>query len=482
MNISNKSLLKASSIGLDVLSRNCSLKKSALFIPNRIRTNITPSVDPYLNITKTLTPIVDDMQQSLSKRIQRNGYDLKDIIKSADRLNQIEWEEARLFEIRDQTRILISEEKDQSKIEKLKEDAKELKESLKKLRNERWEIEETTLIEYVRLPNTIHENTPMSSEDEIIFHIGDKPEIVNQNLVRSHHELCHKEIEFSENSPTSYYLFGDVAKLEMSLNWAAQDFLLSNGFQMCAGPDFTRSAIVEGCNPDINLFQENNDDERVFSLAPTSDFGDISTHAATHLVGSASFESLISHYIKNVIINSTTSLPQAYFCCGRSYSPVENRDKTLESLYNVQQSSAVEFISIAKNASSLDDQMKDIECKIKKFYSGIGLHCLLIRRHVGKLEHAGKSMKISVMIYSPYGEKYVEVGCLNVYSDFVSRRLLTLYEDEVELGCLYILNGTFMNVTKMVGCVIENCQVEKSNINEVQLKQSITAFIKNISP
>jgi len=154
----------------------------------------------------------------------------------------------------------------------------------------------------------------------------------------------------------------------------------------------------------------------------------------------------------------------------------------LKSLYNVQQSSAVEFISIAKNASSLDDQIKDIQCKIKKFYSGIGLHCLLTRRHVGNLEHAGKSMKISVMIYSPYGEKYIEVGCLNVYSDFVSRRLLTLYEDEVELGCLYILNGTFMNVTKMIGCVIENCQSEKNNIDDVQLKQSITAFIKNISP
>ena len=109
MNISNKPLLKASSIGLEVLSRNCSLKKSALFIPNRIRTSITPSVDPYLNITKTLSPIVDDMQESLSKRIKRNDYDLKDIIKSADRLNQIESEEARMDEIGDQTKMFQTE-------------------------------------------------------------------------------------------------------------------------------------------------------------------------------------------------------------------------------------------------------------------------------------------------------------------------------------------------------------------------------------
>ena len=477
-----RSILKVNAACFEVMSRNCSSHKSALFIPNRIRYQITPCVEPYLNIEKDLKPTVNDMQKSLVKRSNDNcSYDLHDIINSAERLSSIESDEDHLHKRLEEKNSRISIEKDLNVIEDLKKEVKAIRDSMKVLRAERWKIEETTLLQYVRLPNLIDKNTPIDSADEVVYDIGKKPEIINQRYIRSHQALFHREIEFSENSPTSYYLFGDAAKLELSLSWAIQDFLLNAGFQMCSGPDFTRSAIVEGCNPDINLFQEQVESEKVFSLAPTSDFGDISTHAATHLVGSASFESLVSHYIKNIILNPSTSLPQKYFCCGRKYLPIQKSSDITDSLFNVQQSSAVEIIAIAKTASSLNDQLNEIESAMQQFYENLGLKCRFVKRNAKSIKHAATSMKISILIYSPYGEKYVEVGCLNLASDFVSKRLLTLFEEDKELINLYILNGTFMDVTKMVGLVIENCQTDTFSLDEVKLKENISAFIRKLS-
>ena len=479
MIVFNRSFLKASSFGLEVISRTCSSQKSALFIPNRIRSQITPCVEPYINIEKNLE--IDGIKKSLIKRSKdQYNSDLNDMIKSAERLSDIEYEEARLEKRIEEIRSSISEESDINLKEDLINETKTIRKSIKELRNERWKIEESTLIQYVRLPNLIDSSTPIDSEDEVIHDIGTKPEIKNRNLVRSHEELCIKDIEFSYNSPTCYYLFGHIAKLELSLNWAIQDFLLKIGYQMCSGPDFTRSAVVEGCNPDIDLFQGVAENEKVFSLAPTSDFGDISTHAATHLVGSASFESLVGQYIKNIITNPN-SLPQKYFCCGRKYSPIGKSNGVPHSLYNVQQSSAVELISISKNASSLNDQLCDIENDYKQFYESLGLKCRFVKRNASNINHAATSMKISILIYTPHGDKYVEVGCLYHLNDFVSKRIMTLYEDDVSLKCLHILHGTFMNVTKLVGCVIENCQDDSCPLDEVKLKEKISAFIRKLS-
>ena len=77
------------------------------------------------------------------------------------------------------------------------------------------------------------------------------------------------------------------------------------------------------------------------------------------------------------------------------------------------------------------------------------------------------------MIYSPYLKEYVEIGHIATYGDFLSRRLMLVNEQQMksnlgyeDMNELYILSGTFMNITKMIGCVIENCQSAESNDQE----------------
>ena len=138
---SYKSMIKACSAGLVLIYRSSSTNKSALLIPSRIRSNVTPPIEPYLNIEKTLKPKLGDMEESLFMRNKSNqNYDLNEMIISAERLNYIESEEERLHKRKEEMRPLFSEKSDQKLLENLKQEGKSIKESLKKLRTERWKI------------------------------------------------------------------------------------------------------------------------------------------------------------------------------------------------------------------------------------------------------------------------------------------------------------------------------------------------------
>ena len=471
-------------IGIKIISKNCSTNKSALLVSGRIKSSVTPPVEPCLNIEHILKNKCSEMKASLALRNKGNviNISLDEIIRAAERLRSIEEEERLLNCRRDEIKALFKESEDPLTIDNIKEEAKKIKSSLKTLKYERWNIEETALIDYLRLPNFLDQSTPQEVEDQIIAEFGTKPVVQPKAIVKSHSELCHNDIEFSDNSPTCYYLLGDLAKLEMKLSWASQNFLLDAELDMCSGPDFTRSAVIEGCDPSTNLFGETAANDKVFSLAATSDFGDISSLAATHLVGSASLESLISYYVKNVITNPALALPKSYFCCGRKYSPIDQKiTKAVDSLYNAQQSTAIELICVTEDPSSLNDKFLYIESVIKLFYSKMGLHCRIVKRNAVNINDSAASLKLTILIYSPFLKDFVEVGHLSSYNDFLSKRLMLLSENSDCLANLHIIGGTFMNVTKMIGCVIENAQIVGSTVDHRNVKENLDEFISALT-
>ena len=150
------------------------------------------------------------------------------------------------------------------------------------------------------------------------------------------------------------------------------------------------------------------------------------------------------------------------------------------SLYNAQQSTSVHLSCVASTMSSLEDQLQSILLTTKEFYTKIGLHCRIIIRGAAKVDPAG-SMKICILTYSPYLSDYVEVGNLVVYNDFLSKRLMLLTEDihTDEFKELHIISGTFMNVTKLIGCVIENCQL--ANKGQSNVEEGIKEFLRTLS-
>lgn len=61
-------------------------------------------------------------------------------------------------------------------------------------------------------------------------------------------------------------------------------------------------------------------------------------------------------------------------------------------------------------------------------------------------------------MFSPSLGVFIEVGNLSMYDDYLSKRLMLKYEDGGDLENLFVTSGTFLNVTKAIGCIIEQTE------------------------
>jgi seryl-tRNA synthetase len=72
-----------------------------------------------------------------------------------------------------------------------------------------------------------------------------------------------------------------------------------------------------------------------------------------------------------------------------------------------------------------------------------------------------QSYKISIEMFAPSLQNFVEVGHLATYDDYLSKRLMLKFEEEnIEkkdkaLKSLFVVSGTAINITKVIACIIE---------------------------
>lgn len=71
-----------------------------------------------------------------------------------------------------------------------------------------------------------------------------------------------------------------------------------------------------------------------------------------------------------------------------------------------------------------------------------------------------QSYKISIEMFAPSLQSFVEVGHLATYDDYLSKRLMLKFEENTEkkdkaLKSLFVVSGTAINITKVIACIIE---------------------------
>ena len=130
--------------------------------------------------------------------------------------------------------------------------------------------------------------------------------------------------------------------------------------------DFTRSVVMEGCEP-LTFSHP----DKFLSLAETSDLGNIRSGHGVHLTGGASLYPFVSYFVKNVFVNPSV-LPINYFSVGRQYISVNPADTF--SLFRAQQSTAVQCFSVSQSSGSMMEQFDHLTDLLRKFYDGLGLH------------------------------------------------------------------------------------------------------------
>ena len=176
-----------------------------MLVSGRFRNTITPPVEPYIDREKLSKSELLELELSLNLRDPEkiDSISVVELLKALERLDKIESEETKLNLRKDEIKQLYSQTKDKHAHTNLAEEAKTIKKTLKELRIERWILEETELVEYLRMPNYLQKQSTLD-EDIVVEEIGQKP-LIDRNIhVKSHKHLYPDDIELTHNFTTTF--------------------------------------------------------------------------------------------------------------------------------------------------------------------------------------------------------------------------------------------------------------------------------------
>jgi len=429
---------------------------SALYIPAKYCNNTTPTVIPYYDLSDLN---IERMQLNLKARgMESQDIVLERIVEGGRKIAEIE---CQLAQVSKRKTELSAKLKEKDYANDAEEEFHQCKAAEKDLNRVIGILEENCILKYLNLPNGLHPDTPLMTSDN-----SDVPKPLYtkgapKTPMKPHQELCQDDLTFTEHG---VYMSGPLASLELSLSSFVQDQVLeddSKGFEMVVGTDFTRSVIVEGCHPGSDVVGAGA--ARVaYPIAEGGDVSDVHGAMGLHLVGSASIYTFVSQLVKLVLFNKE-ALPKRQICLGRNYKPV-NTSRKIGSLFEIPQTTSLEAFTASRTEQEMGSEFDMLVETLKSIYDELDCHYRMSIMPAHRLDSAQSKRVVVEMaaaadLTGAGSHKYVEVANAAIYGDFLSKRLMLLWKDgpkdEVHHD-LHIASGTLMNVTKVVGCLVEN--------------------------
>ena len=169
MSVFAKFVLSAHAPVFGQLLRRCCSTKSCLFIPGKYGTGLASTVIPDVDIERDMK--AQNYEQNLrARKINPDKFDLKAIANSAKFLDWLDAEELRLENCRQEIAKKNSELGQGSgneEIETLRSESREVKQAMKAVVRDRWEIEDSAVFDYFQLPNRLDDRTPTDGDRQV---------------------------------------------------------------------------------------------------------------------------------------------------------------------------------------------------------------------------------------------------------------------------------------------------------------------------
>lgn len=151
------------------IQRHCSSIPSCLYVSGKYGTSLTNTVIPDLDISNDFQS--QDFAENLkARKMDLAKFDLKAIALGAKYLAWLDAEDIRLESRRKEISVEISKltsEADKEAKDKLVAESREVKQAMKNASRNRWELEDTTILGYLHLPNRLHKNTPREADQQV---------------------------------------------------------------------------------------------------------------------------------------------------------------------------------------------------------------------------------------------------------------------------------------------------------------------------
>lgn len=336
------------------------------------------------------------------------------------------------------TDLMKQHENNKEDIEKLKMHIKLVKDDLKNIKTFYYGIEEDVMLNVLNIPNMLDKRTPLH-EDNILYSYLEKTDFVS----KSHVEIGRKKGYLKYVDPYTCFLKSDAALFELALLNYFQHCLGDAEFIQFVGPNFCKTVIAEGCGQEpssLVCIKEEDQDCKVNQL---------------HLCGGSSLLSYMAYFARHALL--LNMLPLKCFSRSKVYSPsLLNKGD----MFSLSQNSVVSVFMVSANE---EDYLEFIIEVIKSIYQQLGLHFRISLLPANKLQKS-ESLHLSVQMFSNNLSKYIEVGNISMYEDYLSKRLLFTCTKNKERIFPKIISGSIINAQRVLACVLEN-----NSINDVHI-------------
>ncbi|XP_011647951.1 serine--tRNA synthetase-like protein Slimp [Pogonomyrmex barbatus] len=332
----------------------------------------------------------------------------------------------------------------EQEILKLRTQLNVVRQDLKTVKEVIWDLDEDVICRILKLPNELDPRTPVG-ESVILKSVGNVSDISEKNR-KSHIEIGMNLDLLEYKNPLHYYLCNNAAWFELAVLAHAGRVFDENNMIRMVGTDFSRSLLVEASGLD-------HEDPMVAFMIENHNEVERGSPNRMHLVGGANLISFLALHTKQLI--NPKYLPLKYFATGRQYTPLP-RDSPTCGLITACQASVVHTFVVVKDAKNEDynmlfEELKEIVCKL---YDDLCDHYRVVIRPISELQIC-EEMRVSFELWSPFMNRYIEIGHLSTYGDYFSKRLLIAYQTSTGRSFPAVISGTVLSVPRLLACLLE---------------------------
>ncbi|KAL3872240.1 hypothetical protein ACJMK2_040176 [Sinanodonta woodiana] len=439
---------------------------SRLFISDATAGQILQYVDLDLDIDARLSDI-EKLQANLDAR--KIQVSVEELVINRKRMLDIKKQKKDLELEREenakQMAALVKEKKGHPEFSTLSrpliERGKEVKEKLKSIMGQWWEVEEKVMLAALSLPNNLHPQTPNSSP-EVLEEYFEERKITS---ALSHYEIMKKSnlVKFSNVGPRAYYTQEKLALLEQNLLRYFSRRLEVDGFVNWTCPEMFKPVVVEGSGMD---FMNRNE---LFCLQQKSksdvDAGDSSSSIDSMYFRGVSLASFSAYLTRSFIEES--ALPMRLFTVGKSYVPCT--ENNLPGLLGGVQSAKCCVLGICRSPEESWDMCNNIREKVISLIIPFKVPMRQVVIPASCL-HSSEEYRMEVQIWVPSQEQFLMMGSVSMLSDYVSRRLMIRYgENPNHLNMsspVHMVYGEVMDISRFIGCLVEYNELDVPHLEK----------------
>ena len=347
----------------------------------------------------------------------------------------------------------LFKEKKVEEANKLKEEVKEINDSLINIENKETELSAKLKELMMTIPNIIAPDVPIGKDDS--ENVEEKR--FGEPLVPDYEIPYHSDIMASFNGLDKeaagrvsgngfYYLMGDIARLHSAVLAYARDFMIDKGFTYCIPPFMIHGDAVNG----VMSFQEK---ENMMYKIENEDL---------YLIGTSE-HSMIAKFKDQILKESDLPITMT------SYSPCFRKEVGAHGIeergvYRIHQFEKQEMVVLCKKEDSDTWYDKMWNYSVELFRS----LDIPVRKLVccsGDLADL-KYRSCDIEAWSPRQQKYFEVCSCSNLTDAQARRLAIRYKKENgEKEFVHTLNNTVIAPPRMLIAFLENNYNKDGSVN-----------------